>query len=111
MGYIARLFLIASASLCLLAAPGWQAANTPQAPANGKAKQATSSSSKSTLVDINTASADELDALPGIGSAYAQKIIDGRPYKSKYDLVQKKIVPASTYQKIKDKIVARQVKK
>lgn len=109
MGYIVRLLLIASASLCLLALPSWQAAGTAQAPANGKAGQATSSSSK--LVDINTASADELDALPGIGRAFAQKIIDGRPYRAKNELLQKKIVPASTYEKIRDKIVARQVTK
>ena len=110
MGYVSRLLLIAASSLCLLALPSWQAAGTAQAPANGKAGQ-TSSSSRSKLVDINSASPDELDALPGIGPAFAQKIIDGRPYKSKNDLLQKKIVPASTYEKIRDKIVARQVKK
>lgn len=111
MGYILRLLLIASASLCLLASPSWQAAGTAPPPANGKAGQATPASSKSKLVDINTASADELDALPGIGPAFAKKIVDGRPYRSKNELLQKKIVPASTYEKIRDKIVARQVKK
>jgi competence protein ComEA len=58
-------------------------------------------------LDINTASADELKAVKGIGEADAKKIVENRPYKTKDDLVQKKVVPKATYDKIKDQIVAK----
>jgi competence protein ComEA len=97
-----RLLLIVIAALGLMAAP--------QQKDTGKTKSTAPAAStpNSKLVDINSASADELDALPGIGKAYSAKIIANRPYRAKNELLDKKILPAGTYAKIKDLIIARQ---
>ena len=83
------------------------AATTKMAPAP-KPAPAAKPAPKAALIDINSASAAELDALPQIGAARAAAIIAGRPYKGKDDLLRRKIIPANAYDAIKDKVIAKQ---
>ena len=74
-------------------------------------KASKTAESKSDLIDINSASKQELMTLPGIADALAQKIIGGRPYRMKTQLKSRNIVPDATYAKIESKIIAKQTKK
>ncbi len=102
-----RVLRVLAVALALLLCSGLCVAQSSSA-----AKAGTQSSAKAAstaeLMDINSATKDQLATLPGIGDVYSQKIIDGRPYKAKSDLVQKKILPQATYNKIKGMIIAKQ---
>ncbi len=74
----------------------------------GPAAQQAASQQKADLIDINTATVEQLKTIPGIGDAYAAKIVAGRPYKAKNELVQRKILPQNVYDKVKDRIIAKQ---
>ena len=88
------------------AAPAKTKMPAAEMPVNKEAAKAVAA----TTVDINSATVDELKALPGVGDAYAQKIIDGRPYKGRDDLLEKKILPAAVYSKVHMLVRARQPK-
>jgi competence protein ComEA len=102
---IARWTLFLITALALIAAP-YQQPKNPKT--NASAASPASTSAK--LIDINTASQDELKALPGIDDAYSAAIIKNRPHANKRQLVSPKVIPQATYDKIADRIVAKQAK-
>lgn len=102
--------LFAPLLACALLA-GMALAQSKDAPKKAPAKTADTVAKSGALLDINSATADQLKALPGIGDAYSAKIIAGRPYARKDQLVSKSLVPQATYDKIKDSIIAKQAAK
>lgn len=106
------LFAALAATPVLAQAPQTPAPAAPSAPMKPTAPSApvagSPNAAKTALIDINSATSAELDALPGIGAARAAAIIKGRPYRGKDELLSKKIIPQNAYDGIKDKIIAKQ---
>ncbi|MDE3165612.1 MAG: helix-hairpin-helix domain-containing protein [Acidobacteriota bacterium] len=106
---LAKWLLILLTGMALMAAPPQKKPSPKDAKSAAAAATGTASdAAKGTLLDINSATEAQLKALPGIGDAYSAKIIAGRPYRAKNQLVQKKVIPQATYDKIKDMIIAKQ---
>ena len=98
--------LVLLVSLCLVSTSGYAQGKAPATKTPPATKQVQKKATD--LIDINSATKQQLMTIPGIGDAYSQKIIEGRPYRAKNELVQKNIIPQATYDKISGLIVAKQ---
>lgn len=105
MKKLAHLIIVLVAALVLsVSAPAQTKSGSKSAAKTSTAKKPSASS----LIDINSATAEQLDALPGVGKVYSKNIVDHRPYRAKNELKDKHIIPASVYDKIRDQIIAKQ---
>ncbi|HZY61706.1 MAG TPA: helix-hairpin-helix domain-containing protein [Edaphobacter sp.] len=104
-------FSAVTALAFLLSVPMMATAQHSKATKTSAKTAATSAPATGDKIDINTATIDQLKAFPGIGDAYAKRIVDGRPYTAKNQLLSRGVLPAATYNKIKDQIVATHAKK
>lgn len=104
-----RRLLALCVAIALTIGLGWSPTALAQAPKDKAAKtEAKPAEAKKELIDINTASAEELQTLKGVGDVHAKKIIENRPYKGKDELVSKNVIPQATYNKIKGQVIAKQ---
>jgi len=105
---ILSVVLIAVCSIFLLSGSALAQNKTKATGKTAAATQTAKAETSKELLDLNSATKEQLSALPGIGDVYSQKIIDGRPYKAKTDLVRKKVIPQATYNKIASLVIAKQ---